>query len=134
VGWLWPGDVVARSFDPIASSAALERAESDGVNDLDDLDALDEMDELTGMGVGVGASVLRSFKGFISNESRTYLQDRDGSQNNEISLFEAQLELDLRLLDNTSVFIRPWFLVDAFDSDLLRYEPLEAFVDDISTH
>jgi len=98
----------------------------DGLDALDDLDALDELDELTG---GGDASIVRGVKGFVSNETRSYLKDRGGSQNDDVTLFEAQLELDLRPFSGLTVFLRPWVLVDALDSDLVRYEPLEAFIE-----
>ena len=126
VGWL---ALIApeRAF-PETEPDTLVVAQLDS-DELGDLDALDELDELIGETRTSQTSMLRGFKGFVSHEIRAFVQDRDTPQNDLTSISELQFEVDLRLSKYATLFFRPWFLVDALDTELIRYEPLEAYVD-----
>ena len=96
-------------------------------SDLDDLDA-----ELSGLESGGGESSrgpsLEKFSGFIAEEIRVYPVERGLGQNDQQLLTESQLEFDLRIIGGLSLEVTPWFLIDALDTELLRYEPLEAYL------
>jgi hypothetical protein len=109
--------------------AQLDSDELGDLDALDALDALDELDELIGETRTSQTSMLRGFKGFVSHEIRAFVQDRDKPPNDLTSISELQFEVDLRLSKYATLFFRPWFLVDALDTELIRYEPLEAYVD-----
>ena len=72
---------------------------------------------------------MRDFKGFASMEVQSFVQDRDTPLDDEQLIFELQLELDVQLLSNLRFFVQPWFFFNALDTDLLRYEPLEAYLE-----
>ncbi|MCZ6689794.1 MAG: hypothetical protein O7H41_09340 [Planctomycetota bacterium] len=95
----------------------------EGLDDLDDLDGIDpEGDDEAG---GVR---LRSFRGFGEMLFRSYLRDRREGFNDERLIFELQMEIDVDLTRGFSGYLRPRFLIDALDSELIRVEPLEAYV------
>ena len=116
------GNPTTDDTSPDDSAGADEPDESASDDHLDDLDDLDELDELEDSGGSV------TIKGFLANEFRYYLPDRDGPQNDERAISELQLEFGADLGGGVRALLRPWFLVDAVDTDLLRYEPLEAYL------
>jgi len=93
----------------------------DDFDNFDDLDALDELDALDGSR-GLEAT------GFLSETTHVYVTDRDDGTADEQQLLEVQLEVDAHT-DVFDVFVHPRFLVDVLDTELLRYEPLEAYFD-----
>ncbi len=94
----------------------LEEVEEAG--DLEDLDALDELDGETW-----------TLEGAFTTQARVYLADRAAPGHHESWVQEARLELDVRWSEALSASLRPWLLVDAIDPELLRYEPLEAYIE-----
>ena len=110
--------------------------------ELSDLDALSDLDELEALGSSPDGSSLpgassppsegfrlRSSRGFVESEFKLYLEDRSGPTKDEQWLNEIQLELDFDLTRGFNGFFRPRFLIDALDDDLLRIEPLDAYVE-----
>lgn len=71
--------------------------------------------------------VLSSWKGFVQVKPRIYLRDRGGDRNDGQFLFESEFEFDFRFSPSVSAYFRPRILADAFDSDLKRFEPYEAY-------
>lgn len=71
---------------------------------------------------------IRNLKGYLGTQFRSYLRDRSSAGNNEQLYFEGELEIDLDLAEAWTGFARPRFRVDALDSELKRFEPLEAYV------
>ena len=71
-----------------------------------------------------------SVRGFLETRGRFFFRDRDraASAHDGQWLQELPLEFDLDLAPALSGFFRPRFQFDAFDDDLVRTEPLEAFV------
>ena len=123
---------------PIQPSQDAAGAETDAEGLLDDtgLDALlgGESGGWTEDAAGEGTATtlasdpLQSWKGFLELRPRVYLRDRDEGRNDEQFLFEGELELDFRLADDVSAYFRPRIFFDAFDSELERYEPYEAYL------
>lgn len=74
------------------------------------------------------ASVLRNWKGFVELKPRVYLSDSDRGKNDGQLIFQSELELDFRFHEDVSAYFRPRLYLDALDGDLLRFEPLEAYV------
>ena len=121
-----PGSVDAGGPEDLGDAGELDNTQDfDGMDDFDDLDAMEELDGVP----GGRPAMIRGFKGFVSNETKIYPVERDTSGNTEQNVVEAEAELDLALHRNLSVLLRPWFLIDALDTDLVRYEPLEAYVE-----
>ena len=126
----------AASLGVVLLAARAARAETgspgDGLDEpsaLDQLDALDELDSITEtQQPGQDGLRIERFKGFAAEELRVFPWDRGGPGNDQQLLTELQLELGLHLIGNLSAFVRPWLLVDALDTELLRYEPLEAYL------
>jgi hypothetical protein len=104
-----------------ADSADAHSADSADADDLDDLDDLAALDELDGE--------RWSIKGSIATQGRVYLADRARPGKDESWQSELRAELDVRLRRSLSMRLRPWLLFDALDRDLVRYEPLEAYLD-----
>ncbi len=92
----------------------------------DDLDALAELDAVTSPPGSEGLRLEAS--GFISEELRSYPSSRGSAQRDEQIIREVQVEIKARLVDRLTLLVRPWLLVDELDTDLLRYEPLEAYL------
>ena len=109
-----------------------------GSDSLDDLGALDELDSLDALdaldGGGGGGSTgdrrirLHQYRYFIAVEVRSYLVERYLPSNDEQLLIDTELELDFRFAKRMKLFLRPRFLIDGLDTELLRLEPLEGYV------
>jgi hypothetical protein len=99
----------------------------DDYTSLDDLDA--DLAELGGGGSadssGFGVS---EFGGFVAEEFRAFPVDRGQGKNDEQLISEVQLDLDLRIAGGLHAVVTPWFYLDAFDTEILRYEPLEGYL------
>lgn len=119
---------VPTASDTIGHPNALE--ESENLEALLDLEDLNELDALEGELGGV-ANRRRppSFRGFATSTFRLYLADRDAGLPNEQLLLESEAEISADLAPNVRMVLRPWFLVDALNSTLVRYEPLEWYVE-----
>ncbi len=100
----------------------------DGMDGLDDLDELDAIDGGGGGGEGERRVRLHQYRYFIAVEVRSYLVDRELPSNDEQLLVDTELELDFRFAKRMKLFLRPRFLIDGLDTELLRLEPLEAYV------
>ncbi len=100
----------------------------DDLSSWDDLDSLDE--ELGDLEEGSAESKPWpiEFKGFLAEEIRTYPLDRGGDKNDEQLISEVQVEFDWAIARGLSLEMTPWFYVDVLDTELLRYEPLEAYL------
>jgi hypothetical protein len=61
-------------------------------------------------------------------EVRSYLVDRDLPSNDEQLLLDTELELDFRFAKRMKLFLRPRFLIDGLDTELIRFEPLEGYL------
>jgi hypothetical protein len=92
---------------------------------MEELDALDALDASTGDLSGLR---MDSFKGFLAEEIRTYLTDRDRDKNDEQMLSEVRAELSIKWGASVGAFLAPRFIIDALDPDLHRYEPLEGYL------
>jgi hypothetical protein len=110
-----PGDDGAPAAD---AQAAADADDAASLDDLDDLAALKELD-----------GERWSLKGSIATQGRVYLADRSRPGKDESWQSELRAELDVRLGHALSMRLRPWLLFDALDRDLVRYEPLEAYLD-----
>ena len=101
-----------------------------GAGSIDDLDALDTLDELDSAGGGDGGQRFRlhQYRYFAAVEVRSFLVDRDLPSNDEQLFLETELELDFRFAQRMKLFLRPRFLIDGLDTELIRYEPLEAYM------
>jgi hypothetical protein len=102
---------------PVPAASEAGRAFDDD-DTLDDLHALDELDGKRWM-----------LRGAFASQARVYLADRAAPGRDESWQQETRLELDVRWSDAISAGLRPWFLLDALDPELLRYEPFEAYLD-----
>jgi hypothetical protein len=101
-----------------------------GIDSLDDLDAAFGAPATTGGEPPAQRQTLRisEVRGFLAEELRVYPIDRGGAQNDQQLITEAQIHLDVALARDLSATVVPWFMIDALDTELLRYEPLEAYV------
>ena len=102
--------------------------------------AQDPLDDLLGLGdattigdgeLAPGARLhVRGVRGFLETRFRSFFRDRQRARarNDEQWIQELQLELELDFAPSLSGFLRPRLLIDALDDDLVRTEPLEAFV------
>lgn len=70
-----------------------------------------------------------SLRGALRTQGAVYLLDRGDPGNDQTWQSELRLELDLHLARRLSARLRPWLLIDALDPDVLRYEPLEVYLD-----
>ena len=102
---------------------------SDSLDDLDDLDALESLDSLDGGGdAGDRRIRLHQYRYFAAVEVRSYLVDRQLPSNDEQLLLDTELELDFRFAKRMKLFLRPRFLIDGLDTELIRFEPLEGYL------
>jgi hypothetical protein len=120
---------VAFSAEPVVDAAAPDPA-------LADLEALDELGsdiaiDSVSEASGEGASF--QFQGFASTEVRNYLRERRAGIANVQWLMESQLELSWSSGSGVNGFIKPWLLIDWADTELHRYEPLEAYLEFVSS-
>ncbi len=97
--------------------------------------AQDPLDDLPGLDdtvIGGGGSGLRitGLKGFLETRARYFLKDQRAGDNRSDGQWiqELELEIDFALSDHVTGYFRPRFLIDAIDDDLVRTEPLEAYV------
>ncbi len=92
-----------------------------------DLDA-----EFSGMAGDEGSSVhgpiLEKFRGYLAEELRVYPLDRGQGNNDQQLITEAELEINIRLVGGLALEAMPWFMIDALDTNLLRYEPRSAYL------
>ena len=94
----------------------------------------DELDAFEGPGDDGAAAKgwfrprLRASKGFASSEFKAYLKDRDTTKKDEQLLLELRFEADWDLAPRLSAYLRPRFLIDALDDELVRFEPLDLYV------
>ncbi len=116
--------VIVAAMSPVA--AADDAAVPDGPDDLDAMDDLDELDALDAETSPSGIR-MRELRGYVAQELRSYVFDRGGAGEDEQSLSVLQLDVLVDVGSRVSVFATPRLLVDAFDTDLHRYEPLEAY-------
>ena len=91
-----------------------------------DLAALDGLSEL--VATRSSGPLLRISRGFLATEGRYYPYDQQAPGATEQALVEAQLELDLNLASHLRGYVRPWFLIDGMDTELIRYEPLDGYL------
>ena len=119
---------------PAAGPQELGDAAEEDSSEVLDMLLDDELDSLlagesadAGAG-GAGRWRLEGWKGFVSLEPRTYLRDRDEGKADEQLLFETEFELDFRLSDTWTAYLRPRVFIDALDTELQRFEPYEAYV------
>jgi hypothetical protein len=117
--------------DELATDGDDELA-TDGDDELataadDDLTALDEVEDLAALDELDGERW--SLRGALASQGRVYFADRARPGKDESWQTDLRAELDVRLTRSLSARLRPWFLIDALDRDLMRYEPLEAYVD-----
>lgn len=115
-------------FDDLVPTEEIE--ESGGADDflLDDL--LGEIGAAPSNDIPVatgGLGALRDWKGFVEVRPRVYFDDRSGPRQDEQLLIEAELELDFRFENRWTGYFRPRVFVDAFDGELERFEPYEAY-------
>lgn len=96
---------------------------------LDDLPGLD--DPIMGGAEG-GQTGLRitGVTGFLESRGRYFIKDQTSGDNRKDGQWiqELELEIDFVLSDSLTGYFRPRFLIDAIDDDLVRTEPLEAYV------
>ncbi|MFT4512765.1 MAG: hypothetical protein ACI91B_001464 [Planctomycetota bacterium] len=94
---------------------------------LDDLPGLD--DQALG---GDGETGLRvtGLRGFLETRGRYFIKDHRTGDNRKDGQWiqELELEIDFTLSDSVTGYFRPRFLIDAIDDDLVRTEPLEAYL------
>jgi hypothetical protein len=100
----------------------------DGLDDLDALDGLDTLDGGGGGSTGERRIRLHQYRYFAAVEVRSYLVDRDLPSNDEQLLLDTELELDFRFAKRMKLFLRPRFLIDGLDTELMRFEPLEGYL------
>lgn len=93
----------------------------------DGLEALLGGSSSEGNGAG-DFDALTGWTGYLEARPRVFLRDRDQGRNDQQLLLEGELELDFRLSDELTAYVRPRFFLDAFDGDLTRFEPYEAFL------
>ena len=108
-----------------------DEGEEDDLFFDDDLDALLSGGEVgdAAADAGVGKpNPLTAWKGFVEMRPRIFLRDRDEGPNDEQLLLEGELELDFRLGDDLTAYVRPRFFVDALDGELRRFEPYEGYL------
>ena len=95
----------------------------------DPFDDLPGLDDASGGEGGDGPRVT-SVRGFLESRARLFFADRrsgDGRKDGQW-IQELQLELAFEFAEGVTGFFRPRFLVDTVDTDLVRTEPLEAYV------
>jgi hypothetical protein len=94
---------------------------------LDDLPGLD--DAILGGANETGLRVT-GLRGFLESRGRYFIKDRLAGDHRKDGQWiqELELEIDFTLTDSLSGYFRPRFLIDAIDDDLVRTEPLEAYV------
>lgn len=128
---------LALAAAPVQSSGGRqEGAEKAGSGEAaaDELDALfdDGLDALlagTAPEDGPGeTSWFDEWRGFFELRPRWYANDRNRGRNDEQLVVEGEVELQKRLTDATSLYLRPRLFLDLADSDLYRVDPLEAHV------
>lgn len=108
----------------IVALAAPSHAQPAGPDDLDELDKeLDKIDPSVRKG-----DLIALTRAFIAAESRSYVADRDAAGNEQQLIGELRADIDLRFSTHLSGYVRPWFLIDALDTDLRRYEPLDGYL------
>lgn len=97
--------------------------------------AQDPLDDLPGLDdpvIGGGGSGLRitGLKGFLETRARYFPKDQRAGDNRSDGQWiqELELEIDFALSDHVTGYFRPRFLIDVIDDDLVRTEPLEAYV------
>ncbi len=118
---------LAAADDAVSEPGVGQTDELDEASDLAALDALDELDaELETL--DESGFRLNSARLSIAEELRVFPRERQAPGNSEQLLTEVELELDLNLAKGFSFYARPWLLLDALDTDLLRYEPLDAYL------
>ena len=112
---------------PAALTALLLSAWLTAQDPLDDLPGFD--DGLLGGTSDTGLRVT-GLRGFIESRGRYFIKDHvSGDQRKDGQwIQELELEIDFTLTENISGYFRPRFLIDAIDNDLVRTEPLEAYV------
>ena len=112
---------------PAALTALLLSAWLTAQDPLDDLPGFDD-----GLLGGTSETGLRvtGLRGFIESRGRYFIKDHlSGDQRKDGQwIQELELEIDFTLTENISGYFRPRFLIDAIDNDLVRTEPLEAYV------
>ena len=101
------------------------------------LPAQDPFEDLPGLGDMRAASPqqgprVTNLSGFVETRGRFFFRDRDrgraAAEDDGQWLQEVQLEFDVEFAPALSGYFRPRFQVGVFDPDLVRTEPLEAFV------
>ena len=116
-----------RTLALIFAAACAARAQ----DPLDDLLGLDDATTIGDGDLALAADLkLRGVRGFLETRFRSFFRDRGRVQgrNDEQWIQELQLELEFDFAPALSGFLRPRFLIGALDDDLVRTEPLEAFV------
>ena len=101
---------------------------------LDDLPGLDAPIEEPGQAEPglptdmTGGIRVTGVRGFLESRGRIFFKDRNQGLNDEQWIQELELELEFWLTEGWTGYFRPRFLIDVFDTDLVRTEPLEVYV------
>ncbi len=89
----------------------------------------DDLSDLLGeLGARPSRAGVRLLRGSLESSVRVYGRDRGKGKKDEALIFRGEAELEAQIHDNLSAYLRPRFLVDALNSDLQRFEPLEGYL------
>lgn len=96
----------------------------------DPLEGLEGFDAPVDSPAAASGPRVTGLRGFVESRGRVFVRDRrrgDGRRDAQW-VQELELELEMELGGALTGFFRPRFLIDALDDDLVRTDPLEAFV------
>ncbi len=88
----------------------------------------DDLDDLLDQLGAEEESGFRILRGFIEAKARAYLNDRNQDRKDEELLLRAEIEAEARFTDELSGYLRSRLLLDTFNTELHRFEPLEGYL------
>lgn len=118
--------------DPPAETPETDESDLLEIEGLEGLEGLDGFGAADGgeTGDAVGGIRVTNFEGFLESRGKFFYRDRhsDGGLEDGQWIQELQLEFDFALGDVATGYFRPRFMIDVLDEDLVRTDPLEAYV------
>ena len=117
--------ISAQGYDP---QSVMPQNSETSVQDPSSAFSFDELDDLLDELGGEEESGFRIQRGFVETKSRLYFRDRNQGREDEELLLTAEFEAEARFTEALSGYLRPRFLLDAFNTDHHRFEPFELYL------